>query len=126
MEEVSRIAYGVKRLLNVEYKSKLSTTTIASGTTAIVTNLTAIAQGDDFLNRQGRKIRLQSVSMKGVFTASASATITFGRVIIFRDNNGSTTKPVLTDLFADDSTFYTGKHKLGDPQTNGTFIVQGF
>lgn len=117
------IAYGVKRLLNVEYKSKLSAPANTMTTTATITGLTLIAQGDDFGDRQGRKIRLVSLSVKGLVRADPTATQTRGRVMIIRDNNGSTIAPVIGDLFASQAAFYDGLHHLSDPQTNSRFSV---
>lgn len=117
------VAYSVKKLLNIEYKSELTGLTNDMSTTATITNLTAIAQGDDFDDRNGNKIRLASISWKGNVLKSSVPETQMGRVMIIRDNNGSTTQPIITDLFSDESSFFNGRHKLDDPQTNSRFTV---
>ncbi len=116
------VAY-LKRLINVEFKSFLLGPPNTCSTTVTISNLTAIAQGDDFLNRDGRKIRLKSISLRGNMRQNASATITRARLMVVRDNNGSTTQPVVTDLFSDAASYFGNRHKLDDPQHNSRFTV---
>ncbi len=118
-----KVAYSVKKLLNVEMKSFKIQLPIDPNTTGSVDNMTSIAQGDDFNARQGRKILLKSIRCKGIITQHASATQTGVRLLLVRDNLGTTTVPSITDLFATAVTMHDNKNKLGDPQSNARFTV---
>ncbi len=117
------VAYAVKKLINVEYKSLTTDFTTDPSSAGAVVNMLAIAQGDDFSNRNGRKIRLKSIRVMGHVTLNASATASTLRMVLVRDNNGSTTQPAITDLFSDVGTFAANLNKLGDPQSNSRFSI---
>ena len=117
------VAYAVKKLLNVEYKSLTTSFTVDPNSTGAVLHLTGMGQGDDFGERIGRKIRLKSINVQGSIVINASATATILRMMIVRDNNGTTTQPAITDLFASASVFATNLNKRGDPQSNSRFSV---
>ncbi len=117
------VAYAVKKLINVEFRTITTTLTADPNATGAVVPLTAIAQGDDIANRQGNKIRAKHMSVRGHIQINASATASHGRMIIIRDNNGSTTIPTIANLFTDASTMRVGKNKLGDPQSNSRFSI---
>ncbi len=117
------VAYAVKKLVNVEYKTISTDFTIDPNSTGSVVNLTAIAQGDDIANRQGNKIRVKHISVSGKVAVNSAATASQVRIMIVRDNNGSTTQPAITDLFTDVATFRFNKNKLGDPQSNSRFSI---
>ncbi len=107
----------------MEFRTITTALTSAPNSTGAVVALTAIAQGDDIANRQGNKVRAKHMSVRGHININASATSTHGRMIIIRDNNGSTSQPAITDLFTDASTMRIGKNKLGDPQSNSRFTI---
>ncbi len=117
------VAYAVKKLINVEYKSLRTPWTVDPNTTGSVVNLMSIAQGDDFNDRQGRKIKLQSIRIMGNVAINVSAATTNLRMMVVRDNNGSSTPPTIATLYADIATFVANKNKLGDPQTNSRFSI---
>lgn len=117
------VALAVKKLVNVEYKSLNTAPPTDPNTTPVLTNLTAIVQGDDFNNRNGRKIRAKYINYRGFVTQHPTATNTGLRMMIIRDNNGNTTQPVITDLFASASLFNNNKTKTGDPQSNSRFSI---
>ncbi len=117
------VAYAVRKLINVEYKTITTAFTADPNTTGAVVNLTAIAQGDTIANRQGNKIRAKYISVSGNVQINASATSSHVRMTIVRDNNGSTTQPAIGDLFPDVATFFANKNKTGDPQSNSRFSV---
>ena len=121
--KIYRDVAKLKRLINVEYKSHLFGLSSVASTTPNIQNVTAIAQGDTFSQRDGNKIRSFSLSFRGHVRQNPSATLSFARVMLIRDNNGSTTQPVLADLFSDAASFYDNRHKLDDPQTNSRFTV---
>ncbi len=117
------VAYAVKKLVNVEFRTITTAFTSDPNATGATVNLTAIAQGDDIANRQGNKIRCKHISVKGHIQINGSATISQVRMMIVRDNNGSTTQPTIASLFTSATVFRQGKNKLGDPQTNSRFTV---
>lgn len=117
------VAQAVSKLINVEFKSHLASPANTCSTTVTITNLTAIAQGDDFDDRDGNKIRVKSLSLRGNMRMSESATQTRARIMIIRDNNGSTTAPLIGDLFLNAAAYTGNRHKLSDPQTNSRFTV---
>ncbi len=117
------VAYAVKKLVNVEYFSVATIFTADPNTTTVVQNLTAIAQGDDQDERQGNKIRAKRIVCSGVVELNSSATDSRVRMVIARDNNGSTTIPGIAQLFTDDAAFRDGRPKLGSAQSNSRFSV---
>ncbi len=117
------MAYALKKLINVEYHSITTAWTTDPNTSGSVVNLTAIAQGDDIANRQGRKIKLFSIRSQGSVRVNASSTRSHGRSMIVRDNLGSTTQPAITDMFSSVALFLAGCPRKDDPQTNSRFTV---
>ncbi len=117
------VAYAVKKLINVEYRSIVTDFTVDPNTTGTVQNLTAIAQGDTINARQGNKIRAKRIALSGNAVINASATQTRLRMLIVRDNNGSTSQPAIADLFDDVTSFRANKLKKTDPQNNSRFTV---
>ncbi len=117
------VAYAVKRLINVEYHRISTSFPAAPNTTGSTTNLTAIAQGDDVSNRQGNKIRMKQLLLSGNVRLHASATDSNVRMVIVRDNNGSTTIPTITDLYGSAANFFQNLLKEGNPQQNSRFTV---
>ncbi len=117
------IAQGVRRLINVEYFNISTDFTSDPSTSGAVVNLTAIAQGDTDASRQGSKIRAKHIECSGVVTLNASATNSRVRMVIVRDNNGSTTIPAITDLYSTVLRFVDGRPKLGTAQSNSRFSI---
>ncbi len=92
-------------------------------TTAVVQNISSVAEGDDVSNRHGRKIHAESVSVRGnLFKLGASA-LTFVHFLIFRDNLGTTTAPTLADLYTDENDFFENKHRLINEQPMKRFTI---
>ena len=117
--KVERLA----KLINVEFRTLTTQFTVDPNSTGAVVNLTAIGQGDDIGARQGNKVRMKHLSIKGSVAINASATQTRLRMMIVRDNNGSTTQPAIADLFTSAGVFNQNRNKLGDPQTNSRFSI---
>ncbi len=117
------VAYAVKKLINVEYFQLQTTIQADPNTSGNTQNLTAIAQGDIFNDRQGNKIRLKYLRLSGIVTLNASASDTQVRMVIVRDNNGSTTNPTISSLYTSLTVFHQNQPKLGDPQTNSRFSI---
>ncbi len=117
------VAYAVKKLINVEYRTVRTAFTADPNSTGAVVNLTAIAQGDDVDERQGNKIRAKHLKISGSVGLNASATRSQLRMMIVRDNNGSTTVPGIAALFSTVAVFVANRPKLSDPQRNSRFTV---
>ncbi len=117
------VAYAVRKLINVEYQSLNVTLTSDPSSSGAVVNFTGVGQGDDRSNRQGNKIRAKYLKVSGIVRLHASATASNVRMMIVRDNNGSTTQPAITDLFGSVANFQNGMNKIGDPQTNSRFSI---
>ncbi len=113
----------LKRMINVEYKNVNVTFVTDPNTTGSVQILTSIAVGDDNNDREGRSVRAVSLRTKGHIRLNSSATITQVRLLIVRDNLGTTTRPTIADMFADVATFLENKNTLGTPQVNSRFTT---
>ncbi len=117
------VAYAVKKLINVEFHTLNTFLPVDPNTTGATKNMTAIAQGDDIANRQGDKIRLKYLSLSGTIKLHASATTSQVRLVLVRDNNGSTTQPAISDIWVSAAFFLDNKHKTGAPQVNSRFTI---
>ncbi len=117
------VALQVKRLVNPEYKTLNTNLAGDPNTTGIVVSLCGIAQGDDISNRTGSKIRAKYLRARGKVVINASATASSLRIMIVRDNLGTTTAPGIDDLFASVTDFHNNKNKDGDPQSNARFSI---
>ncbi len=117
------VAYAVKKLINVEFKSLSTSFTVDPNSSGAVLNLTAIAQNDTFSGRDGNKVRAKYISSSGTLQLHGSATDSRVRIMIVRDNNGSTSQPAITDLFPSVTNFVNNKTKTGDPQSNSRFSI---
>lgn len=105
MSDVKRMASaawsGVKsiaRLINVEEKLFDTYYTSTVPNTGTIVNLSNIAEGSDYNNRDGLSVLTQSLSYSSIFTINTSAAFTFLRVILFRDNSQRGSDPAVTDL----------------------------
>ncbi len=92
-------------------------------TTAVMQNISFIAQGDDTGDRHGREIHAESVSIQGsLFKATASAATTV-RYMVIRDNQGTGTPPTLADIFTDENDFFQGQHRIPSEQNMKRFSI---
>lgn len=117
------VAYAVRKLINVEFKMANTGLTVDPSSSGVVQNLTSISQGDTLAARDGNKIRAKRIEISGLVTMHASATQSHLRLMLVRDNNGSTTQPAITDLFSTVAVFSQNRPKLGDPQNNSRFSI---
>ncbi len=92
-------------------------------TTAVVQNISFVAQGDDVGDRHGRKIHARHVSVSGSIGYAGGAANTKNRMLIFRDNLGSTTSSSLTELFNQENDFFDHYHRLINEQPMKRFTV---
>lgn len=91
--KMAKIAYNgyrvLKSMVNSEKKIfEASLSSAVTSTTGSVTSLTDIAQGDDYQNREGRSILMNSLETRLTFTINASATETFVRCLWILDTMG--------------------------------------
>jgi len=92
-------------------------------TTAVVQNISFVAQGVGVGNRHGRKLHAKSVSVRGTILKNTAAPNHKIRFMIFRDNLGTTTAPGLTDLFTDENDFFENQHRLINEQPQKRFTI---
>ncbi len=92
-------------------------------TTAVIQNLAPIGQNDDVGGRTGRQIHAESISIRGSLVKAATSAGVTVRFLLFRDNLGSTTPPVLTDLFFDENDFFNNLHRIDSEQNMKRFTV---
>ncbi len=110
--------------LNAQEIGRLRVTMDATpDTTAVVQNVSFVSQNSDVTGRRGRKIHAQHVSIQGSVVKAAVSANTKIRIILFRDNLGTTTAPTLSDLFVDENDFFDGKHRLSNEQPMKRFSI---
>lgn len=105
---------AIKDLINVELFNFDISGSISNNTTATIQGLTDIAQGDTDGTRTGNSLLVKDYQMKLKITKHASATNTYIRHIIFRDNQQiKDTVPVVADLLQNSAynDFYTATAK---------------
>lgn len=95
-----QLAKHLATLINVEEKvwdvDGSSGTALTS--TATVVNLSNIAQGSDYVNRQGDSILAQSIEFRGVLSGSPSTANHRARILIVRDKLQRGVDPVIGDV----------------------------
>lgn len=102
----------------------IETTMVADpNSTGSVASVTPIPQGDDVAFRHGNTVILRRVVVSGSILRAGSGSNTKVRYVLFRDNLGTTTQPVLTDVFKDATQFFSNKVRLGDPQSMARFTI---
>ena len=94
----------LKGMINTESKAINSgLINTAPSTTATITYLTGVAQGDDYTARNGRSVRYKSLFCRGWYAINASSTQTVVRTIIFIDKFNQGSAPAASDLLQDPS-----------------------
>ncbi len=110
--------------LNAQEIGRLRVTMDATpDTTAVVQNVSFVSQNSDVTGRRGRKIHAKHVSVSGSVVKAATSGATKIRIILFRDNLGTTDAPTLSDLFVDENDFFDGKHRLSNEQPMKRFSI---
>jgi len=83
-----------------EHYSDLAQATYACDTTGSVTPLNLIAEGNDNVNRLGRKALMKQVCVRGYALPTSNAQIgAQGRVLLVWDNAANGALPVITDIY---------------------------
>lgn len=102
-----QMAYKVASIINSEKKYNNVSLSTAPDTTAAVTCLSNMAQGDTELLRHGNTIKVDSLQLKGVVYMDPANATTAGevvRVLLVEDhNNNNGTAPVITDILESNS-----------------------
>ncbi len=119
----SRVRKNTKQLASTELGRIRVTLDTTPDTTAVMQNISALAQGDDVGDRHGRKIHAQHLSIRGSVGKALASPRTQMRMIIFRDNLGTTTAPTLADLFTDENDFFDNHHRLINEQPMKRFTI---
>lgn len=95
----SSTANRLARVLNVEYKHYDTQIASAISSTPTVTDLTAIIQGDDVEQRNGRSIKAMSLFLQGLYTGHTSATRTTIRTVVVLDTRPDMGTPTYADVY---------------------------
>ncbi len=112
------------RILNQREIGRVSQDLTASPTTtASIQLVSSTATGDDISSRDGRKIHAESIEISGNVSKAAAAPFSLYRILLVRDNLGTTTAPVITDIFQDEDAFFQGEPRLHNPQPLKRFTV---
>ncbi len=109
----------LKSVVNVESKVIDDTTSSTANTAGVITNISLIAEGSDYNERNGRRIKLQSLQIRGQLTQHASATNTSLRVIIFKTRNNQSAEPAVLDVLQ----FASENSMLNASDNQGSFTV---
>ncbi len=97
-----RMGKRINKLEKGQVGKEFKLTDVAdSGTFAgagVIHYISAIAQGDQSLNREGLKINLQSIQLKAVYTKSANQDHDLCRLMIFTDRKNQGALPNVVDV----------------------------
>lgn len=108
------LAKATKALLNVEVKYHDTDWTVSNQTTtATLTQLTNINQGDGGTSRDGIQAKLKSLNFRWHTVVNASATNTEVRTIVFQWNG--TTAPVVGDILSQSTSTVSMLQMTGAP-----------
>ncbi len=122
-DKALNVARETRKLISPEYKSHSVDLVADPSIAGSTTNLTAIAVGTALENRIGNRIQLKYLSIRGSVSVNNSATFSHVRIVVVRDNNGSTTQPSIASLYASVTDFVNNENKIGDTQRNSRFTV---
>lgn len=114
------VAYGVKKLINVERKvHDVAISSNVGSSTGLITQLNNISQGDTTSTRSGNSIKCVSQTIRGSASIHASATHSSLRFLIVRDTDNQGETITVADVLNDTSpnsllniTKYPGRFKV--------------
>lgn len=89
----------IQRLINVEKKFFDIVSAPTVSTTPSIISLSNIAQGNDYNQRDGNSILIQSMLLRALITLNSMAATSIIRLVLFVDNDQRGTDPAATDLF---------------------------
>ncbi len=118
-----KVNKNTRILSNVELGRERIVMDTTPDTTAVMQNVSFVAQGDAVNSRHGNTIQAKSIFLSGSIEKNLASTGTMIRFVLFRDNLGTTTAPVLTDLWADEDDFFSNHPRLINPQPMQRFTI---
>ncbi len=85
------VAYGIKRLMNVEFKfiDKTDTNVTMDDGSGTHINVTNLAQGDTDITRDGNSIKVTSWLFRANITMNPMAVLTFATVLLVQDKQSN-------------------------------------
>ncbi len=92
------VSYGIKKLLNVEYKFHDIVSSVAPGTAPAIIQLTNIPQGDTDVTRDGAQVKLTSILVRYLYRQHPSSLIDFLRIMIVHDKQTNQSIYNINDL----------------------------
>jgi hypothetical protein len=98
-------ALYLARYLNVEFKHYDSTISDTVLDTFQIKELAIPAEGDSTTTRDGNSIKVIGVEFSGTLTISSSATVSYVRLCIVRDDQTNGASPTGTELFTSTGDF---------------------
>lgn len=102
-----KMARKIARVVNSEKKYHDVTLAIAPDTTASVTCLTSMAQGDTELLRHGNSIKMEQLYVKGNIVMDTAVPNEIVRILIVRDNdNNQGTAPTISEVLESSGVLY--------------------
>lgn len=113
-----RMAKKALSLINVEFKKVDATgnVNVTSGSGQLIL-LNGLTKGDDYDNRDGRRIRMKSVELSLISLINASATDTVVKWFIVLDKQPNVSAPVLGDIFD------SGLHAIRNLDNRSRFLI---
>ncbi len=118
-----KVSKNTKILRSRELSRSISDIEAAPSTTVSIQFVPVSATGDDIASRHGRKIHASHVVMSGNVAKHTSAPFSIYRNMLVKDTNGTTTPPVIGDLFQDADAFFQGHPRLMNPQILKRFKI---
>ncbi len=122
-QKALQIAVATQKLLNVEYKFLAQGVSGTASSTPTVQCITCMAQGATDQTRNGNKIKLVSMRVQGKLTQHETATQSGMRMVIVRDNMGSTTPPVIGDIWDSAADFDNNRPRSPSAQKMARFTL---
>jgi len=98
LDKVTSDVARLKGLINVEFKSVDTINDLTVTSTNSIVLINALVVGDDFSNRDGRKVRFKSVEITLNIVQNATPINTFMRIMVVIDKQPNEILLVITDL----------------------------
>ncbi len=114
----------VKKAVNAREHKFFGTVVDADpNSTGLTQILLGLNEGPGQNERIGEKVTPVSMRSSGIVTLHASATDSSIRMVIVRDNLGSTTRPAIADLYTSATSFINNAPTLGTVQSKARFTI---
>ncbi len=112
----------LKSIVNVEKKIIDSAITNTPDNAGDIQNLCLVAQGDDYTNRDGRRIKLQKMSLRLRMVPHVDSTKTSLRCILFKTRNDQAAAPTVTEVLEDVSSGVVSHFESDNHQNSWTIL----